>query len=135
MKKLLALNAIGLALIALLIVMSRPNTTRDTGQPLSSSVVASKPDMRQEIDRVVREEVDTMGANLQETQVDAFLATLEARARAKGRVDGPEVEPGVEAIRRLEHRVGAMRVMAKIDAFGNRMRILAAQLRSRKSKS
>ncbi len=96
------------------------------------NVQSGRQDLRPEIDRVIREELDPLGANLTEAQVDAFLAKLEDRALTKGRVDGPEVEPGVQAIRRLGHRLGTDRVMAKTSAFAERMSKLAASLRKQR---
>jgi hypothetical protein len=90
--------------------------------------VARKQSTRMEIARIIRQEVEPLRGV---EQVEAYLARLEARARAKGRVTALEVEPGIAAIRGLLPRIGQKRVRLQVTAFGRRMTSLAARLDGR----
>jgi hypothetical protein len=83
-----------------------------------------------------REQVrDTIARELRDVRgpgaVDQYLMTLEARARGKGRVSALEVEPGIEAIRRLQAEIGPERTMQALTEFTQRMSRLSAELDGR----
>jgi hypothetical protein len=88
--------------------------------------------MRNEIDRVIRQEVEPLTAyGASEAKVEAYIAQLEARARAKGKVTALEVEPAMAAIEALEDEIGPERVMEKLSAVNRRMGELSARLEGR----
>jgi hypothetical protein len=55
-------------------------------------------------------------------ELDAYLMTLESRARGKHQATADEVEPGMKAIMRLAPQIGPEGAMEKLREFEKRMR-------------
>lgn len=85
-------------------------------------------DMRGEIRRVAENELSPI---VTARDLDRYLADLEVRARRNGQVTMLEVEPGVQAIRKIESQSGPERVMERIADFRGRMAVLSAHLDGR----
>ncbi len=113
-----------------------PNGRNDTAerpvtkvqhQPRKPAVsLTRKADIRGQINRIIRREAEPLGQARGQRQLDAYLARLEARARAKGKVTALEVEPGLAAIR--AHQPGKPGAMARMAAYSSRMVRLSAEL-------
>jgi hypothetical protein len=77
--------------------------------------------MQVAVEEVVHKEVDP----LKTADLDAYLNRLEQRARENHKVSALELQPGMEAIRRL---VPADQYLDRSMAFGRRMAALSASL-------
>jgi hypothetical protein len=84
--------------------------------------------MLAEIDQVEEARLPTITT---ERQLDAYLVELEGQARANHRVSALEIEPAIEAIRRLGSTLGPQRTFERIRAYSQKMRQLSEQLDGR----
>ncbi|MCA9599853.1 MAG: hypothetical protein KC776_41390 [Myxococcales bacterium] len=107
------------SLLAMVAVVGGLNLMHREGQaaPVDGS-------MRARIQRVVDAEVVPLKS---EAEVDRYLDQLVARAHASGEVNALTVEPGHEAIARLEG-IDTMHRLQKQAAFRQRMRTLSHEL-------
>jgi hypothetical protein len=71
------------------------------------------------------------GKQRDEAELDAYLNELETQARRNGRVTALEVEPGLDAIRRLTVKLGPALAARKQHEFGDRMATLSQKLDGR----
>jgi hypothetical protein len=67
--------------------------------------------------------------------VESYLAQLEQRARARGRVSALEVEPGLEALRQNTDEIGPADSIRLSTVFSERMVNLGRELGSTKGEN
>jgi len=98
----------------------------NTPQPGISAAPAGmlKPNMREQ----VMQHIAAMPLQQETDKVREYLYELEMRTIRQGRVSALEVEPGIEAIKRLAPVIGTDKVAAMSFEFEQRMEQLAMQL-------
>jgi hypothetical protein len=87
-----------------------------------------QPDVRAQIRQAVETDVTPLKS---ESDLDRYLASLEARARRNHKVTALEVEPGIRAIRNLADQIGPDRMQEKRAAFTQKMARLSAEFDGR----
>jgi hypothetical protein len=100
-------------------------------RPPPATPPAPEKEMLTEIDQVEEARLPTITT---ERQLDAYLVELEAQARANHKVSALEVQPAIEAIRRLGSTLGPERTFERIRAYSQKMSQLSAELDARDMK-
>ena len=110
------------SLVAALVAIALSSCGRSTGDPGGDELVTPQP--VEKAGAVIEDEVKSLPASSEE--VERYLADLEVRARERGTVSARELEPGLEAIRRLGF--GLEETYQWMDRFTRRMLTLSEEL-------
>jgi hypothetical protein len=96
-----------------------------TARPASSEVREDPTALRDHVQRIVESEVAALDSV---AGLRSYLAELEKRAAAKGRVSLVEIEPGLEAIRKFQQELGEHGAAEASAEFSTRMQKLSQAL-------
>jgi hypothetical protein len=106
-------------------LMLRGSAVRALPVPVAA-VAASAPDVRDQVKDLIRLEVSPLHT---EAEVDAYLVTLQGRARRNRRVSPIEVAPGLRAVHQLVGKIPFERITDKELAFADAMAKIAEEVR------
>lgn len=97
----------------------------DSGEAKDETPAGQRVDMRRRVKQTIEKEVAHLS---EESAVDGYLAMLKGRAQAQKQVTVLEVEPGIQAIMKLETILGPEETHRRVNAYETEMAALSRSL-------